>query len=398
MIPPYSGKLVNQVLDENEFQSILDEKKIRSVLLSNDDLINVQNIATGVYSPLTGFMTENEYMSIIQHTTLPDGLNWTLPILLHIDKDVSDLSKIGDIVILKNFLNDSIGIIKVRSIFSIDHNEYATNIFETTDKAHPGVNSLMSKSSYCIGGDVYLRKNFLSSLKHQYTPQQIRSNLERNNFKCVTAFSTRNVCHKGHEYLHNLALETSDILSINIITGPNRKGSFLPDVVFDAYSYILNQYYPENRVFLNNLRLPLLHGGPKEAFLQAIMLQNYGCTHFIVGRDHAGVKHYYSKYASQEIFNELQDLDIKILPFHEPRYCKICGKVTTDKICRHAAPNIQEINGTDIRQHLIENTDFDIDNVLRNDLKELLFKMINMNTGTFYSEILPGNPNRLFYH
>ena len=167
------------------------------------------------------------------------------------------------------------------------------------------------------------------------------------------AFSTRNICHLGHEHLHGIALEITDVLGINVITGPRLSGTFKHDVVFDTYEYLIENVYPERNVFLNNLRIPATLAGPKEAFLQAIMLQNLGFTHFIVGRDHAGIADFYGKYDAQNLLKKATDLQINILAISEPRYCNICSKITTERACKHHN-SVETINGRDIRRYLQE--------------------------------------------
>jgi sulfate adenylyltransferase len=201
------------------------------------------------------------------------------------------------------------------------------------------------------------------------SPNTLRDKLAKEN---VAAFSTRNIGHIGHEYLHLRALDSIAELGINVITGAQYKGSFLPDVIFDVYQEAIATFYPKGRVHINNLRIPPIYGGPKETYLQATMLQNLGYTHFIIGRDHAGVGGYYDKYASQKIFESLRDLNITIIKSPGPRFCLKCMKVNTENDCQHSGIEIRELNGRDVRRCLVERRFDDLKNIVRPEVQEML--------------------------
>ena len=368
MITPYGGKLVDRILPDKVFEERFCDSFGSYIVLGDDDLIHLSNLVTGCYSPLTGFMTEIEYRSILINTKLPSGLAWTIPIVLNIPEPIKKNIVLGQSLALRDKNQRIVGVINVKSLFSVNFEEHAKLIFGTLDRSHPGVRNFNSKASHCIGGDVFMPEGSLPKFRYYNTPSKNRIWLEENKFKTITAFSTRNICHVGHEHLHGIALELTDALGIAVITGAQVKGSFRSDIVFETYKYLGETYYPTNRVFLNNLRIPPIYAGPKEAFLQALMLQNMGFTHFIVGRDHAGVGNYYPKYGSQKIFDNLTDLGISILTISEPRYCKKCRKVTTEKSCQHTGENVTELNGRDLRKHLLEQQFNKTRNYLRTDL------------------------------
>jgi len=373
MIVPYGGKLIDHVLSDSTFENRLRETENKKIILNKDDLVNLANLTTGCYSPLTGFMTEEEYLSVLYDVCLPEGLSWTLPIILTIS-DKEDINP-GESLLLLDQQSKTAGLLTVKSTFRIDFKEYTKQIFGTSDEQHPGVQHLYKKNAFCVGGEVFIPESAVPSHRHFNTPKRNRRRLQAGKYKTVTAFSTRNICHIGHKHLHAIALELTDALGINVITGAQVKGHFISDVVFDSYEYLLENYYKPEIVFLNNLRIPPFYAGPKEAFMQALMLQNLGFSHFIVGRDHAGIGGYYPKYASQKIFEELNDLSIRILSISEPRYCNVCERVTTEKGCRHAGRQVRKLNGRDVRKCLLDRRYDDLRNILGPNLQLFITKM-----------------------
>jgi sulfate adenylyltransferase len=399
-IPPYGGTLISRVVDEAQWKKVLAAASTHSVQLPDEDQINLFNLATGCYSPLTGFMTEQEYAEVLGRNKLPLGVDWTIPVLLRVDRILAGTLKIGDMVALHDQSQHTLAMLEVESIFSIDTEQYCAKVFGTTSSEHPGVQDCLRKPVTCLGGTIHLPASSIPSLRHFQSPVALRAWLDASGKETVTAFSTRNVCHLGHEYLHTLALEITDMLGINVITGAQVKGNFLSDVIFDTYEYLVEHYYPRNKVFLQNLRIPPIYAGPREAFLQATVLQNLGFTHFIVGRDHAGTGNYYGRYASQEIFRDLKDLDIKILPISEPRFCKVCRKITTDRSCRHAGTDVTLINGRDVRRFLLEKRYAELSNIVREDLQRYLTGLVeeHIDRSSHAPELELEKARQLFYN
>jgi sulfate adenylyltransferase len=400
LISPYGGTLVNQVLDERQWQKTLDAAKGNSVFLPDEDQINLFNLATGCYSPLSGFMTEVEYRKVVNKSKLVSGLDWTIPILLRVDKDFAEKLRPGEWVVLSDKANQPLGAIEVESIFQIDAENHCIKVFGTSSIDHPGVQDHLKKSQTCLGGRIHVPASSIPLLRHCQTPSALREWLSSSGKQTITAFSTRNVCHLGHEYLHTLALEITDLLGINVITGAQVKGNFLSDVIFETYEYLIEHHYPRDRVFLQNLRIPPIYAGPREAFLQATVLQNFGFTHFIVGRDHAGTGSFYSRYGSQEIFTTLTDLAIRILPFSEPRYCKICQKITTDRSCRHGDADVLTLNGRDVRRYLLEKRYAELKNIVSEDLQRHLTGLFeeHINRSSNASDVDFEQARQLFYN
>jgi len=352
MFPAYGGDLVGRVLSSEEIHEKTVGVEVK-ITLNSEDLIHLINLATGIYSPLSGFMSKSEYFSVLSTGALPTGLNWPLPIVLSVSQDEALKFQSTDTVILESDNGELLGLMGPIDFYQINRSGHAKNFFGTDDDSHPGVRLFKNKPNHCIGGQVYLSEAFLTQNRLFRTPIEIRNRLQAGGSKSACAFSTRNICHLGHEYLHGIALELTDVLGINVITGPRLSGTFKHDVVFDTYEYLIENVYPERNVFLNNLRMPATLAGPKEAFLQAIMLQNLGFTHFIVGRDHAGIADFYGKYDAQNLLKRITDLQIDILAISEPRYCNVCCKITTERACKHDN-SVETINGRDIRRYLQE--------------------------------------------
>ena len=368
LISPHGGNLVTNFIAEDELSDKAADPRSFEIIPSSDDLINLINLATGCYSPLSGFMTKEDYCSVISKAELPSGHDWTIPILLHLAPSYWDAAEEGSTLIFKDKDAKSIGMMEVSSLFEIDKPTFCQSVFSANSISHPGVQNIQRRHGTCAGGTVALCPQFLPKLPYYRTPKDFRDWLNSTGKSTFTAFSTRNICHLGHEYLHAIALELSDLVGVNVITGAQVKGSFLPDVIFDTYDYLIESYYPQGRVFLHNFRLPSFYAGPKEAFLQATMLQNMGFTHFIVGRDHAGIGDYYPRYGSQEIFSEKTDLGINILPISEPRYCKRCGKITTERSCAHGYEDVRLFSGREVRRLLVQGRYSELEYILREEV------------------------------
>lgn len=378
MIQPYGGTLIDRLLSDRQLTEVLDNTN-RKITVTADDLINLYNIAAGCYSPLDGFMTEAAYRSVIHKSKLPSGIDWTIPVLLRINGPLK-----REVTALCAPDGSLAGAIEIESIFEIKNKEFSERVFGTADHDHPGVSLAAGRPEICAGGRISLARSKAAALRHLHTPHEFRRRLAGTGKTSFTAFSTRNICHIGHEYLHRIALEIADILGINIITGAEVNGRFMPDVVFDAYERFIARRYPDGMVMLNNLRLPPIYAGPKEAFLQAVVLQNYGFTAFIVGRDHAGINNYYSKYASQEIFEKRTSLDIAIFPLSEPRFCTVCRKVTTERSCRHDGDEVRALNGSDLRRFLAGEKYRELKELLSEDMREVLLTIVKERNGDVF--------------
>ena len=350
--PPYGGRLVDgRVNAPSNWRAT--SNLAAGIVLEPADLIGLHNLADGFYSPLDGFMNEGDYRSVLERGRLQNGLEWTIPIVLPVAPEVAGKLRVGRVAGLRDGRGRPIGALTVGSIFRIHPREHARRVFGTVSLKHPGVRDVLAGPHVAIGGRVAVwaaapaERGVLVR-----TPREMRKLLAQSGRTSFTAFSTRNVGHLGHEHLQNMALEVTGLLAINIIVGAARPGSFRADIVARVYREQVRRRYPRRRVILNAMRLPPINAGPREAVLQAIVMQNLGFTHFIVGRDHAGFGGFYKKYSAQAAVAAARDLDITVLPFAEPFFCSRCGRVASSNTCRHAAEERQSLNGTDLRELL----------------------------------------------
>ena len=326
------------------------------VVLNQNQFFEVDKITNGSYHPLSGFMTENEFYSVIDNYTLPDGRLFSIPIFLDISKESANNLKINSNVKLL-YDDNLIGEMLVESIFSCDKKKCAKKIYGTDDNQHPGVNAFYKTKEVFVGGAVKLKKSVLHELsRYELTPSQTRAIFKEKKWNTVVAFHTRNPPHCGHEWLQRMTLESYDGLLIQPILGQKKQGDFLPMAVINGYQLLISKYYPRNRVILSALTTSGRYAGPREALFHALVRRNYGCTHIIIGRDHAGVNNYYDKYDSQNLCAKYEDaLGIKIIKYKEPYYCSICNTITNINACRHISSDpdsIEHISGTMIRSLL----------------------------------------------
>lgn len=306
-----------------------------------------------IYSPLTGFLRSDELQSVLDTMRLPNDLPWSIPILL----DVSEKDKAfeeGDAILLYHE-NTPIARMHVDEIYTCDKKELAKKVFSTTDSAHPGVAKICSMGEYLVGGEIELL-NELPNPYERYTlrPVETRVLFRERGWETVVAFQTRNVPHLGHEYLQKSALAFVDGLFVNPVIGKKKRGDYRDDVILKAYETLFKHYYPRDAAVMATVRYEMRYAGPREAIHHAIMRKNFGATHFIVGRDHAGVGNYYGPYEAQEIFQAFPDLGITPMFFKEFFYCKRCKAIVNERICPHPMEDREYFSGTKIRKMIME--------------------------------------------
>jgi sulfate adenylyltransferase len=350
---PHGGKLVERC----KFIELLEEDLEKSfvITIDRDRAEDVENIAHGVFSPLEGFLCYNDLQSVMKNMRLENDIPWTIPILLDVNKEkLSDIKEM-DNIFLKNDENSIIAEMNVEEIYSIDKKKLAEHVYGTKDVAHPGVANLYKMNDTFIGGKITLlkegKKNFE---KYTLWPRETRVLFREKGWKEVVAFQTRNPPHIGHEYVQKTALTFVDGLFINPLVGKKKKGDFKDEVILKAYEALIKNYYPKDRAVLAVICTSMKYAGPREAIHHAIMRKNFGCTHFIVGRDHAGVGNFYGPYDAHEIFSNFPDLGIIPVFFRSFFYCKKCGGVVNEKICSHSEEDRINFSGTKIRAMLKE--------------------------------------------
>ncbi|MFP4589508.1 MAG: sulfate adenylyltransferase [Candidatus Bipolaricaulota bacterium] len=353
MLPPHGGKLVNRrpKTDAGREQLQRRAENLPSIQVSEEIVKDLQNIADGGYSPLTGFMGKNDFLKVVQDKTLEDGTVWTVPIILDVSADRAAEFSPGDEVLLSDSSGEGLAILTVRDVFEYDKIEAAEGLFGTADENHPGVASFLRGEDCLVGGPVkLLNDGFRDFQDYHLRPVETRVLFKEKGWDTVVGFQTRNVPHRGHEYLQKSALEVVDGILVHPKIGKKKVGDWQDHVILAAYRALLDQYYLRDHSAMSIFPANMRYMGPREAVYDAIVRKNYGCTHFIVGRDHAGVGDYYGDFEAHQIFDELSDIDIEPLTFDYAYYCRKCQGMVTDKTCPHSMEDRVAPSGTKIRE------------------------------------------------
>ena len=355
MIQPHGGTLVNKDLPEIEKKKILGEiNEFEKIKITPETSKVIKNIAFGVFSPLEGFMNENDTLNVLEHMYLENNVAWPFPVTL--DVAMADLKNINveDQVILTNLSDDPIALLKIEDIYNYNKKEFAQKIFGTIDPKHPGVAKLFSQKEKLVGGEIFLANTLHPTFPElDLKPIETRVLFKTRGWNKVVAFQTRNPPHLGHEYVQKAGLTFADGLFINPVIGKKKAGDFLDEVIINSYKELIKYYYPKDRVVLSTFETEMRYAGPKEAIFHAIARKNYGCDHIIIGRDHAGVSDYYGPYDAHKIFENFPDLGIEPLFFRSFSYCTKCNSIVNDKICPHPPDLHKFFSGSNIRESLL---------------------------------------------
>lgn len=332
-------------------------RPIKKIMASADVLQDARNIAHGIYAPLKGFLCRTDFQSVLNAMRLADNTVWSIPIVLDISEQDYDNIKNETAVALLDRRKEPKAILEHIEVYPYDKKEYAEKVFGTTDSAHPGVQEIFEKGPYLVGGDIqYLGDDREPFSGVYFTPAETKALFQKLGWKTVVAFQTRNVPHRSHEYLQKTALQNIDGLFIQPVIGKKKPGDFKDELIIQCYQELLKRYYPETRYVFGILPMKMNYAGPRDAIFHAIIRKNYGCTHFIIGRDHAGVGNFYHPFAAQEIFKNFrpEEIGITILPYDNAAYCTACGEFTTPKTCSHEDAQKLSLSGTKIRT-LVQN-------------------------------------------
>ncbi len=356
MIPPHGGQLVNRLAEAGRKADILARaEELVSIIIDPDLLSDLENIATGVYSPLTGFLNQADFRSVLNQMRLSNDLPWTIPIVIDVDRDLAGRIKPGQQVILKTEEMKPVGVLTVEDKYEYDREEFSRLVYGTTDPKHPGVSRVLAMKAVLLGGPVELLELEPTPYdRYRLSPRETRILFKEKGWKTVVGFQTRNTPHLGHEYVQKAALTFTDGLFINPVIGRKKKGDFRDEVILASYEELIRHYYLRERAVMAILKMEMRYAGPREAIHHAIIRKNFGCTHIIIGRDHAGVGSYYHPYAAQEIFEDFPDLGIVPLFFKSFFFCRKCGSIENEKTCPHDSSSHIQFSGTRIRDLLVK--------------------------------------------
>ncbi|MGE0134459.1 MAG: sulfate adenylyltransferase [Dehalococcoidia bacterium] len=356
LIAPHGGRLKERLVTGDAAAALAERaRSLKSVTLDARQVTDLELLAVGALSPLDGFMGKADYDRVVDDMHLAGGAVWSVPVTLGVPAEEAR-ALVGSEVALVTPEGTPLAVMQVAEAYEADRPREARKVYRTDDMAHPGVEAIFAQGDTLIGGSVqvFALPPDPEFPEHRLTPAQTRAHFEAQGWRTVVGFQTRNPVHRAHEYLQKVALETIDGLLLHPLVGETKEGDIPADVRMKCYRVLLDNYYPQDRVLLSVLPASMRYAGPREAIFHAIMRQNYGCSHFIVGRDHAGVGDYYGTYDAQTIFDELAPGELAITPlkFEHTFFCRACASMASTRTCPHASDHHVVLSGTKVRQML----------------------------------------------
>jgi len=372
---PYGARLVDRVLPQDKAESKLSEsRELQKIRPFVDFVYDVEKIAVGAYSPIEGFMGSDAFRSVIEENKLPNGLPWTIPIVITVGDEEARLVREGEELAVLDWNGDVFATLEVEEVFRLPKEDFARGAYGTLDTNHPNVYDIFhSYGDTALAGRVNLiRRLNLPTVNYELSPRETRELFARMGWRNVVAYQCRNPPHTAHEYIQRVSLERSDVdgLFIQPVIGRLKKGDYKPGVIMEAYRAVVGAYYPRERVVLSSLSITMRYAGPKAALFYAIVRKNYGATHYIVGRDQAGVGKYYDPYACHRIFDQF-DVGVVPLRYRETFYCRRCGSMATDKTCPHPEEEHISTSQTRMRELLKQGKELPAE-ILRPEVRRIL--------------------------
>ena len=356
-ILPHGGQLINRIVTSAERDEFLDQKEhLPRVQLDDRAASDLVMIAIGGFSPLNGFMEQNDYEKVVEDMRLASGLPWAIPVTLSVTEEVAEPLKEGSWVRLDDSEGNFIGVLELTQKYRYNKAHEAVNVYRTDDQKHPGVQVVYEQGNINLAGPVWLleRQPHPQFPKYQLDPQESRQLFLERGWQTIVGFQTRNPIHRAHEYIQKCALEVVDGLFLHPLVGVTKSDDIAADVRMRCYEIMIDRYFPQDRVILAINPSAMRYAGPREAIFHALIRKNYGCTHFIVGRDHAGVGDYYGTYDAQYIFDEFKPGELGIVPmkFEHAFFCTRTQQMATTKTSPSGPEERIHLSGTKVREML----------------------------------------------
>ena len=358
LVPPHGGVLKPLLLQGKEqYEELQRTKYLLQVPINSKETSDIVMLAIGAFSPLDGFMVRHDYLSVVEQMELTNGVLWPMPVTVAVTRELSDKILIGqDVALIDKDSNETMAVMKVEDKYPYDRTKEALKVFGTDDKKHPGVQRIYSQDGFYLGGPIKVlsKGRYPEQFSEFADPNETRKIFSERGWSTIAAFQTRNPIHRSHEYLIKIAIEVSDGVFIHPIVGALKSGDIPAKVRIKCYKVLIGRYLPLERVVMKVYPMEMRYGGPREAVLHAIIRQNFGCSHMIIGRDHAGVGNYYRPFDAQEIFEQLNPGALQITPLKLDWtfWCYKCGEMASMKSCPHNMNDRLLISGTELRTML----------------------------------------------